>query len=171
MGARAALLAVAAVLVAAAPVLAEENRLSLVAKVIGGLADGSEMVMGTLGKGVVYELEPGAYEVGFDQGVASFLYAEPTPCVFTQHSRLDGQPTSDSRFDFNVITAIEVEDQGDWEGLKAAMVELQGPDNAVEVREGETWVTAPGSAFLVSSIPAGDIGAAAMALRALCPGD
>jgi hypothetical protein len=151
-------------------VLAQEHRLSLVAKVIGGLADGSELVMGTLGKGIVYELEPGAYEVGFDKGVASFLYAEPTPCVFTQHARLDGRATSDARFDFNVITAIEVEDQGDWEGLRAAMVELQGPDNAVEVREGETWVTAPGSAFLVSSIAAGDISAAAGALRALCPG-
>lgn len=164
------LLVAVAIFAFASPALAQESTMSLVAKVVGGLVDEGEMLQGTLGKGVVNEIAEGAYEIGFSKGVASFLYDEPEPCVFIQHSQMEGEPTSDARFDFNVITAIEVQDQGEWEGLKAAVIQLQGPETAVQMMQGDTWVTGPNFAFLVSSITADELKAAAAALREACPG-
>jgi hypothetical protein len=163
-------LAAAALVLVASPGRAEENRLSLVAKVVSGLTHDGEMLMGTLGRGVVYEIEPGAYEIGFDKGVASFIYGEPAPCVFTQDAQVDGQPTAPARFDFNVVTGIVVEDQGDWEGLKSAVVLLEGAATAVTLLQGDVWAPGPAFANIVSSLTADELRAAAKALRSVCPG-
>jgi hypothetical protein len=158
-----------AIVAGAGPALAEDERLSLVAKVVTGLAQDSTLLIGDLGKGIVNELEPGAYEIGFDTGVAAIIYAEPTPCVFTQHARLDDQPTTDTRFDFTAITGVSIVEQDGWEGLNAAIIELQGPEAAVQIRDGEAWLPGPPFAYVVSSLTSDDLRAAATALREACP--
>ena len=163
-----ALLGVAALL-APMPALADDTTLRLVAKIVGGFAQDSVLLIGGEGTGTVNELEPGAYEVGYNTGVAQALFTETEPCVFTLSARLVGIPDAETRFDFNVVTAIEVMAGETWEGLNAVVVTLQGPDAAVEVRDGDGWMPGPPFGNVVSSLTADEIRAAAAALRETCP--
>ena len=162
-------LAVAA-LFAPTPALAEDATLRLVAKIVGGLAQDSVLLIGDLGTGKVNELEPGAYEIGYDTGVSAATFAEPEPCVFTLHARMAGISGIEQRFDFNAITGIDFVPQESWEGLNAVVVTLQGPDTAGQVRDGDGWLPGPPFANVVSSLTVEDLSAAAAALREACPG-
>jgi hypothetical protein len=163
-------LAIAAALVAPVPAFADETTLRLVAKIVGGLAQDSVLLIGDLGTGTVNELEPGAYEIGYDTGVSAATFAEPEPCVFTLHARMVGLPGLEQRFDFNAITGIDVVPQESWDGLNVVVVTLQGPDTAVQVRDGDGWMPGPPFANVVSSITVDELRAAAIALREACPG-
>ena len=163
------LLAVAALL-APSPAFADDTSLRLVAKIIGGFAQDSVLLIGDEGTGIVNELEPGAYEVGYNTGVAQAIFLEPEPCVFTLSARLVGIPDAETRFDFNVVTGIDVVASDTWEGLNAVVVTLQGPDTAVEVRDGDGWMPGPPFGNVVSSLTADEIRVAAAALREVCPG-
>lgn len=162
-------LAIAAALLAPVPAFADDTTLRLVAKIVGGFAQDSVLLIGDEGTGIVNELEPGAYEVGYNTGVAQAIFAEPQPCVFTLNARLIGIPDAETRFDFNVITAVDVVASETWEGLNAVVVTLQGPDTAVEVRDGDGWMPGPPFGNVVSSLTADEIRAAAAALRETCP--
>ena len=118
---RSAYLAVLPLLLAS-PVLADDTSLPLVAKLLGGLADGGEALFGSLGKGAVTMTGEGVFEIAFSKGVATFLYDQPDTCIFTQHSQMQGEPSSDARFNFTKVTSVDVRDQGQWEGLNAALI-------------------------------------------------
>ena len=158
-----------AALLAPTPAFADDTTLRLVAKIVGGFAQDSVLLIGDEGTGIVNELEPGAYEVGYNTGVAQALFAEPEPCVFTLNARLVGIPDAETRFDFNIITGIDVIASENWEGLNAVVVTLQGPDTAVEVRDGDGWMPGPPFGNVVSSVTAYEIREAAAALREACP--
>jgi hypothetical protein len=162
-------LAITAALLAPAPAFADDERLRLVAKIVGGFAQDSVLLIGDEGTGVVNELEPGAYEVGYNTGVAQAIFAEPEPCIFTLSARLVGIPDAETRFNFNVVTGIDVVASEAWEGLNAVVVTLQGPDTAVEVRDGDGWMPGPPFGNIVSSLSADEIREAADALREICP--
>jgi hypothetical protein len=49
-------------------------------------------------------------------------------------------------------------------------VTLQGPDTAVEVRDGDRWMPGPPYGNVVSSLTADELRAAAADLREACPG-
>ena len=63
------------------PTFASEQSLTLVAKLIGGLSDGGETLMGSLGKGTVAMTGEGVFELTFSKGVATFLYDQPDTCL------------------------------------------------------------------------------------------
>ncbi len=92
-------LALLPLLFVASPSFAEEDYLALVARLIGGLADGGKAVTGSLRAGDVKMIAPGTFEVTYKTGVATFLYDEPDTCRFTQHSQMANQPTSEARLD------------------------------------------------------------------------
>ena len=151
------------------PALASEHSLPLVAKLVGGLADGGETLMGTLGKGTVAMTGEGVFEIAFGKGVATFLYDQPDTCVFTQHSQMEGEPTSDARFDFTKVTGVEIRDQGKWEGLNAAVITFTGPDEMLQVMLGDKLVNqVPAFAFLATSMPVAELQAAADELQRIC---
>jgi hypothetical protein len=151
------------------PAFAEDTSLPLIAKLLGGLTDGGETLMGSLGKGTVRAAGDGAFEVTFEKGVASFLYDQPDTCVFTQHSQMKGEPTSDARFDFTKVTGIEFRDQGEFEGLKAVLITFAGPEDMLQVTMGDKLVNqTPAFAFLATSMPIQDFQAAADELQRIC---
>jgi hypothetical protein len=151
------------------PAFASEHSLSLIAKLIGGLSDGGEMLQGALGKGTVAMTEEGVFEITFSKGVATFLYDQPDTCVFTQHSQMKGEPTSDARFDFTKVTGVEIRDQGKWEGLNAALITFTGPDDMLQVMLGDKLVNqVPAFAFLATSMPLDELQAAADELQRIC---
>jgi hypothetical protein len=165
---RLALLAVLPCLLVS-PALAQDNSLPLIAKLLGGLTDGGETLMGALGKGTVKATGEGAFEVTFAKGVATLLYDQPDTCIFTQHSQMEGEPTSDARLDFTKVTGVEVRDQGKWEGLNAALITFAGPDDMLQVMLGDTLVNqVPAFAFLATSMTLEDFQAAADELQRIC---
>jgi hypothetical protein len=165
---RSAYLAVLPLLLAS-PVFAQDSSLPLIAKLIGGLSDGGETLQGALGKGAVKMTGEGVFDVTFSKGVATFLYDQPDTCVFTQHSQMEGEPTSDGRIDFTKVTGVEVRDQGKWEGLNAALVTINGPADTLQVLMGDELVNqTPVFAFLVTSMQLEDLQAAADELQRIC---
>ena len=153
----------------ATPVFAQDTSLPLIAKLLGGLADGGETLMGSLGKGRVEAIGDGAFEVTFEKGVASFLYDQPDTCIFTQHSQMEGEPTSDARFDFTKVIGIDIRDQGEWEGLRAVLITFAGPPEMLQVMIGDELVNqTPAFAFLATSMPVEDFQAAADELQRIC---
>ena len=141
----------------ATPALAKEDYLALVARLTGGLMDGGQTITGSLRTGDVKMIAPGTFEVTYKSGVATFLYDEPDTCHFTQHSQMANQPTAEARLDFTLVTSIEVRDQGQWEGLNAALVTLNGPPETLQVLLNDAFVNQqPAFAFLASSIANGD---------------
>src|SRR5690349_18652292 len=165
---RSACLAVLPLLLAS-PALAQDTSLPLVAKLVGGLADGGETLVGTLGKGTVTMTGEGVFEIAFSKGVATFLYDQPDTCIFTQHSQMKGEPTSDARMNLTKVTSIEVRDQGKWEGLNAAFITFNGPDDLLQVLVGDELVNqTPAFAFLVTSMPIEELQAAADELQRIC---
>ena len=153
----------------ATPVFAQDTSLPLIAKLLGGLTDGGETLMGSLGTGKVKTTGDGAFEITFEKGVASFLYDQPDTCVFTQHSQMKGEPTSDARFDFTKVTAIEIRDQGEFEGLKAVLITFAGPEDMLQVMMSDKLVNqTPAFAFLATSMPLDEFQAAADELQRIC---
>jgi hypothetical protein len=157
-----------AALLLATPVLAQEDRLAIVAKVTSGLADGGETLIGALGKGKVTQAGQGVYEIALKDGTASFLFEETDTCKFGVVSSMANQPTSTARLDATRITEIEVRDQGEWEGLKAVLVTVTGPEGTLEVMMNDAWVNQPLFAFLASNLTADEIKAAADELLRIC---
>lgn len=159
-----------AMLVAAVslPAAAQEDRLALFAKVVGGLADGGETLIGSLGKGKITMVGDGAFDIALKDGVAHFLFDEPDTCVFGMHSSMANQPASNARFDATKFTGIEVRDQGEWEGLKAVLVTISGPDGMLQVEMNGGWVNQPAFAFLASNLTADEVKAAADELMRIC---
>ena len=165
---RSACLAVLPLLLAS-PALASDPALSLVAKLIGGLNDGGETLMGSHGKGSVAMTDEGVFEITFGDGVATFLYDQADTCVFAQHSQMEGQPTSDARFDFTKVAGVEIRDQGKWEGLNAALITFTGPEDLLQVMVGDKLVNqVPAFAFLATSMPVDELQAAADELQRIC---
>ncbi|MBI4923962.1 MAG: hypothetical protein HY834_19690 [Devosia nanyangense] len=153
----------------ATPAFAADSSLALVAKLLGGFVDGGEAIQGSLGKGRVKLTAEGVFEVTFDKGVATFLYDEPGTCVFTQHVQMADEPSSDARLDFTKITGIEVRDQGEWEGLHAALITFSGPPEVLQVMMGDTLVPQqPAFAFIASSTTVDEFNAAATELQRIC---
>jgi hypothetical protein len=153
----------------ATPGFAQDTSLPLIAKLLGGLADGGEMLQGSLGKGQVKAMGEGAFEVTFAKGVATYLYDQPDTCIFTQHSQMKGEPTSDARFDFTKVTGIEIRGSGDFEGLKTALITFAGPDDMLQVMMGDKLVNqTPVFAFHATSMPVEDFQAAADELQRIC---
>ena len=151
------------------PALAEDHSLPLVARLLGGLTDGGVTLQGALGKGQVEAVGEGSFEVTFDKGVATFLYDQPDTCIFTQHSQMEGEPTSDARMDFTKVTGVEVRDQGKWEGLNAALITFGGPEDLLQVMLGDTLVNqVPAFAFLATSMTVEELQAAADELQRIC---
>jgi hypothetical protein len=165
---RLALAIAAAALLLTGPVLAQESRLAIVAKVSSGLADGGETLIGALGKGKVTEVGDGVFEIALKDGVAKFLFEETDTCKFAIISSMENQPTTNARFDTTKITAIEVRDQGEWEGLKAVLVTVTGADGTLEVMIGDAWINQPMFSFLASNLTADEIKAAADELLRIC---
>jgi hypothetical protein len=156
-------------LLLASPAVAQDSSLPLIARLLGGLVDGGQTLQGALGKGSVKAVGNGAFEVTFGKGVATFLYTQPGTCIFTQHSQMMGEPSSDARLDFTKVTAIEVRDQGKWEGLNAAVVTISGPPETMQVMIRDSLVNqTPVFAFLVTSMPVGELKAAADELQRIC---
>jgi len=150
------------------PSFADNASLPLVAKLLGGLADGGTMIQGSLGKGSVKATGEGAFDVTFDKALISFLYDEPDTCVFTQHLQM-GNQVSDARMDFTKVTGIDVRDQGDVEGLHGALVTFQGPPETLQVVMGDKLVTqSPAFAFLATTLTVDDLTAAATELQRIC---
>jgi hypothetical protein len=151
------------------PAAAQDSSLPLIAKFLGGLVDGGEMLQGALGKGSVKAVGNGAFEVTFNKGVATFLYGQTGTCIFTQHSEMKGEPTSEARLDFTKVTSVEIRDQGKWEGLNAAVITISGPPEMMQVMVRDTFVNqTPVFAFLVSSMPIAELKAAADELQRIC---
>ena len=151
------------------PALAQDTSLTLIARLLGGLTDGGVTLQGSLGKGTVEMTGDGAFEVTFDKGVAMFLYDQPDTCIFTQHSQMEGEPTSDARMDFTKVTGVEVRDQGKWEGLNAALITFGGPDDMLQVMLGDKLVNqVPAFAFLATSMALEEFQAAADELLRIC---
>lgn len=153
------------------PAFADDTSLPLIAKLMGGLTDGGEMLQGSLGKGRVKAVGEGAFEVSFAKGVAKFLYGQPDTCIFTQHSHLEGDTSSasEARFDFTKVTGIEVRDQGEFEGLTAMLITFAGADDMLQVMLGDKLVNqVPAFAFLATSMPVEDFQAAADELQRIC---
>jgi hypothetical protein len=153
----------------ATPTLAQDTSLPLIAKLMGGLVDGGEMLQGSLGKGQVKAVGEGAFAVTFAKGVATFLYDQPDTCIFIQHSQMKGEPTSDGRFDFTKVTGVEIRDQGEFEGLKAVLISFAGPEDMLQVMMGDKLVNqTPAFAFLATSMTVEDFQAAADELQRIC---
>ena len=153
----------------ATPAFAQDTSLPLIAKLLGGLTDGGETLVGSLGKGKVEAIGDGAFEITFEKGVASFLYDPPDTCIFTQHSQMKGEPTSDARFDFTKVTGIEIRDQGEFEGLKAVLISFAGPEDMLQVMMGDKLVNqTPAFAFLATSMPLDEFQSAADELQRIC---
>ncbi|MEO7223494.1 MAG: hypothetical protein ABIY37_13580 [Devosia sp.] len=151
------------------PAFASEYSLSLIAKLIGGLSDGGETLQGALGKGTVEMTGEGAFDVTFSKGVAKFLYDQPDTCVFTQHSQMENEPTSDARLDFTKVESVDIRDQGKWEGLNAALITFTGPPEMLQVMLGDTLVNqVPAFAFLATSMAVEELQAAADELQRIC---
>jgi hypothetical protein len=160
---------VSASILLATPSIAEDTSLALVAKLIGGLADGGQAIQGSLGTGSVKQTAEGVFEVTYEKGVATFMYDQPDTCVFTQHSQMENEPSSDARLDFTKVTGVDVRDQGQWEGLNAALITLQGPPEMLQVMLGDKLVPQqPAFAFLVSTITVDEFNAAATELQRIC---
>jgi hypothetical protein len=147
------------------------DELGLAVAVTAGLADGAETLVGALGKGKVAAASEGAYDVVFAKGTMKFLFTEADTCVFVMHSQMEGEGTSEVRFDLTKVTGIEVRDQGDWEGLKATLVTFNGPEGVMQTLIGNEWVNQPiAVAFLATTITTDEITMAADELRRRCPG-
>ena len=70
---------------------------------------------------------------------------------------------------FAKVTSIEVRDQGQWEGLNAALITFNGPEDLLQVLvNGELVNQAPAFAFLVTSMPVEELQAAADELQRIC---
>lgn len=161
-------LAVTCLLAFATPASAADT-LPLAAKLLAGLVDGGEMVMGSFGKGKIADLGSGAFEVTFEKNTVSFLYDEPDTCIVTQHAQTAGEPASDSRFDVTKLTGIEVRDQGEWEGLHGALITFQGSPEMLQVLlDGKFVNQEPAFAFLASSLTVEELTAAADELQRIC---
>lgn len=147
-----------------------DTDISLIAKLLGGLADGGEMVQGSFGRGKVAARGGGAYDVSFDKGiVVSFLYDEPDTCVFTQHIQTANNPPSDARIDVTKLASIDIRDQGVWEGLNGALVTFNGPPEMLQVVLNGTLVNQqPAFAFLATSMNIAELQAAADELQRVC---
>ena len=155
----------------ATPALAQDTSLPLIAKLMGGLVDGGEMLQGSLGKGQVKAIGEGAFEVTFAKGAATFVYDQPDTCVFTQHSQMANEPgtAADARFDFTKVTGIEIRDQGEFEGLHAVLITFAGAEDMLQVMLGDKLVNqVPAFAFLATSMPVEDFQAAADELQRIC---
>lgn len=151
------------------PAFAAESSLALVARLLGGFVDGGEAIQGSLGKGRVKQTGEGVFEVTFDKGVATFLYDEPDTCVFTQHVQMVDEQPSDARIDFTKVTGIDVRDQGEWEGLHAALITFAGPPEVLQVMMGDKFVPQqPAFAFIASSTTVDEFNAAATEMQRIC---
>jgi hypothetical protein len=158
-------------LLLATPALAQDTSLPLIAKLMGGLVDGGEMLQGSLGKGQVKAIGEGAFEVTFAKDVARFLYSQPDTCVFTQHSDLEENtsPSGEVRLDFTKVNGIEIRDQGEFEGLHAVLITFAGAEEMLQVMLGDKLVNqVPAFAFLATSMPVEDFQAAADELQRIC---
>lgn len=146
------------------------DELALAAAVTGGIADGGEILVGSLGKGKVTAVGDGAYDVALPKGTMTFLFTQQDTCVFLVHSQM-GQDTSDIRFDLTKVSGIDVLAQGEWEGLKATLVTFNGAEGVMQTLMGSDWVNQPiAVAFLASSMTTEEITSAAEELRRRCPG-
>jgi hypothetical protein len=162
-------LAVLPLLAIASPAFAKDDYLALVARLMGGLTDGGQAIIGTFDAGTVKMTAPGVFEITFETGAATFLYTEPDTCIFTQHSQMEGQPTSEARLDFTKVTGVDIQDQGEWDGLNAAVVTLNGPPETLQIMLGDKLVNQqPAFAFLASSITLEELQAAADELQRVC---
>jgi hypothetical protein len=152
----------------ATPAAADSVRLTLFAKVVAGLAEGGQTLVGVLGKGTVKRLGDGVYEIGFAKGPARFVFEEPEPCVFTMLTEMEGETAYPARFDLNRIDTIEVRDMGEWEGLRATLVTLTGAEDAMQVFVNDIWQNQQAPAFLSSSVTSAQLTFAADALLKAC---
>jgi hypothetical protein len=153
------------------PAFADDTSLPLIAKLMGGLTNGGEMLQGSLGKGSVKSTGDGSFEVTFAKGSALFVYDQPDTCIFTQHSQMKDEPgsASDARFDFTKVTGIDIREQGEWEGLRAALVTFTGPEDMLQIMMGDKLVNqVPAFAFLATSMPVDELQAAADELQRIC---
>jgi hypothetical protein len=160
----------AASMFAVATAARADTDITLIAKLLGGLADGGEMIQGSFGKGKVAALGGGAYEARFDKGIVlTYLYDEPDTCVFTQHIQMANNPPSDARIDITKLTGIDIRDQGAWEGLNGALVTFNGPPEMLQVVMNGTLVNQqPAFAFLATNMTVAELQAAADELQRVC---
>jgi hypothetical protein len=165
--------AAVAILASMATAQAQElvDELALAAAVTGGIAGGEEILIGSLGKGKVTATGDGAYDVALAKGTMKFLFTATDTCVFAVHSQMDGEGTSEVRFDLTKATGIDVQSQGEWEGLKATLVTFNGPEGIMQTLMSNEWISQPMAiSFLASSMTTEEITAAAEELRRRCPG-
>lgn len=147
------------------------NEFELAAAVTGGIADGGEILIGSLGKGKATALGDGAYDVALAKGTMKFLFTETDTCVFAVHSQMEGEGTSEVRFDLTKVTGIDVQSQGEWEGLKATLVTFNGPEGIMQTLMSNEWISQPMAiSFLASTMTTEEITEAAEELRRRCPG-
>jgi hypothetical protein len=157
---------------ASAPALAQESPIELFARVAGGLVDGGQVSMGSLGVGGVARVAGNAFEIRFAAGEPAIMtFDQPLDCIFLQGISMKGQPSTTIRLDFNRITSIQLLDQGKFNELNAVALQFEGPEGIAQLVsvDGGAQNIAP-LASIVTSLSLDDIAAAASALRKVCPG-
>ncbi|MEO6394496.1 MAG: hypothetical protein ABIO40_01120 [Devosia sp.] len=166
---RSAALALVALL--ATPALAQTgSSVDIFARGVAGLAENGSVIMGNLGKGTVRKVTVGAYEVQFAGSIATITFDEPVPCLFTQETVIQGQPSTLVRFDFTRVESLQLGDQGPYEDLNAIALQLNGPEDIVQIFDaGGALKSVPAIASIVTSLTAADIEAAVVELRKACP--
>jgi hypothetical protein len=154
---------------AAPAVAAPPDVYSLVAAITGGLSDGGQVSLGELGSGKVARTGPKGYVVNLPSGQASFLFAQPQPCVFTETSQIKGRPPLTVQFNFAQVQAVAFADQGQSAGLNAIALEFQGTGDLVQiVADDGTAQSAQPAASIVTSLTVDQLNKAAAALHAIC---
>jgi hypothetical protein len=160
-----------AVIGAAAPAWADSpDAYALIATVTAGLSDGGSVTIGGLGTGKVSRTGPKAFVVNLPSGQATFLFDQPSPCVFTELSQMKGQPPLIVRFDLSAVSSINFGSQGQQNGLNVVGLEFAGDGPIVQVMgdDGSAQVAEP-KASIITSVSVDELRRAGIALQAACP--
>jgi hypothetical protein len=164
-------LAAVVIAAAAAPAWADKaDPYALIATVTAGLSDGGSVAIGELGTGKVSRTGPKAYVVNLPAGQATFIFDQPSPCVFTELSQMKGRPPLTVRFDLGAVSAINFADQGQQGGLNVVNLEFAGDGPIVEVMadDGTAQIAQP-QASIITSVPVDELRRAGATLHAACP--
>lgn len=137
-----------------------------VAILTSGLMDGAKTMVGAPPAGDVTMPEPGHYVLALASGETKFLFDETDTCIVHVHAQMPAVAV-ELRYDLTKLNNVVVDDRGQFEGLNAVVITLEGPD-VVQSLVGDNWVTQPGFAFLVGSITIEQYQAAADELQRIC---
>ena len=143
---------------------------ALIATVTAGLSDGGKVTVGDLGTGKVSRTGPKAFVVDLPSGQVTFLFDQPSPCVFTELSQVKGRPPLTVRFDLTAVSSINFDSQGQQNGLNVVALEFAGDGPIVHVMgdDGSAQVAQP-KASIITSVSVDELRRAGMALQGACP--